>query len=37
MRIVLSLFPNAEGIFAVEDNKKDCIEKLKAAVSEKHG
>ena len=32
MRVVLSLFPNAEGIFAVEDNKKDCIEKLKAAV-----
>ena len=29
MRIVLSLFPNAKGIFAVEDNKKDCIEKLK--------
>lgn len=28
MRIVLSLFPNAEGIFAVEDNKKDCIDKL---------
>ena len=28
MRIVLSLFPNAKGIFAVEDNKKDCIEKL---------
>ena len=33
MRIVLSLFPNAEGIFAVEDNKKDCIDKLMAAVS----
>ena len=28
MRIILSLFPNAKGIFAVEDNKKDCIEKL---------
>ena len=28
MRIILSLFPNAKGIFAVEDNRKDCIEKL---------
>ena len=24
MRVVLSLFPNAKGYFAVEDNKKDC-------------
>ena len=28
MRVVLSIFPNAKGIFGVEDNKKDCIEKL---------
>lgn len=28
MRVVLSLFENAKGIFGVEDNKKDCIEKL---------
>ena len=34
MRVVLSLFPNAKGIFAVEDNKKDCIEKLRSAVSD---
>lgn len=34
MRVVLSLFPNARGIFAVEDNKKDCIEKLQQAVME---
>ena len=34
MRVVLSLFPNAKGIFAVEDNKKDCIEKLEQAVME---
>ena len=27
-------FPNAKGIFAVEDNKKDCIEKLRSAVSD---
>ena len=33
MRVVLSLFPNAKGIFAVEDNKKDCIEKLSQAVA----
>ena len=24
MRIILSMFPNAKGVFAVEDNKKDC-------------
>ena len=28
MKVILSLFPNARGVFAVEDNKKDCIEKL---------
>ena len=33
MRVVLSLFPNAKGIFAVEDNKKDCIEKLNQVVA----
>lgn len=34
MRIILSLFPNAKGIFAVEDNKKDCIEKLQEAIKD---
>lgn len=29
MKVLLTIFPNAKGIFAVEDNKKDCIEKLK--------
>lgn len=29
MSIVLKLFDNARGIFGVEDNKPDCIEKLK--------
>lgn len=29
MRIVLSLFDHAKGIFGVEDNKPDCIEKLR--------
>lgn len=29
MRVVLSLFDNAKGIFGVEDNKPDCIAKLK--------
>ena len=30
-RSFLPLFPKAKGIFAVEDNKKDCIEKLEEA------
>ena len=34
MRVILSLFPNAKGLFGVEDNKKDCIEKLKEAVKD---
>ena len=29
MRVVLRLFDNAKGIFGVEDNKPDCIEKLR--------
>ena len=28
MKVLLTIFPNAKGIFAVEDNKKDWIEKL---------
>ena len=28
MRIILSLFDNAKGIFGIEDNKPDCIAKL---------
>ncbi len=34
MRVVLSLFDHAKGIFAVEDNKPDCIEKLKQATKD---
>ncbi len=34
MRVVLSLFDNAKGIFGVEDNKKDCIEKLQEAIKD---
>ena len=34
MRAVLSLFPNARGYFAVEDNKKDCAEKIRAAIAD---
>ena len=34
MKVILSLFPNARGVFAVEDNKKDCIEKLQKAVAD---
>lgn len=30
LKVVLRLFDNAMGILAVEDNKPDCIEKLKA-------
>lgn len=34
MRVILSMFPNAKGVFGVEDNKKDCIEKLKMAIKD---
>ena len=34
MRVVLSLFENAKGMFGVEDNKKDCIEKLQEAIKD---
>ena len=29
MRVILKLFDNAKGLFAIEDNKPDCIAKLK--------
>lgn len=29
MRVILKLFDNAKGVFGVEDNKPDCIAKLK--------
>ena len=29
MRIILQLFPHAKGVFGVEDNKLDCIQKLR--------
>ena len=28
MKIVLQLFPNAKGVFAIENNKSDCIEQI---------
>ncbi len=34
MRVVLSLFEGAKGIFGVEDNKPDCIAKLKEATKD---
>lgn len=34
LKIELSLFENARGILAVEDNKPDCIEKLKKLTKE---
>ncbi len=32
LKIILKLFDNAQGILAVEDNKPDCIQKLKELV-----
>ena len=32
MKIILSMFPNAKGVFGIEDNKPDCIEKLSRLV-----
>lgn len=34
MRIYLQLFPKAKGIFGVENNKPECIEKLKEATKD---
>ncbi len=34
MRIVLQLFDNAKGLFGIEDNKPDCIEKLQELVKD---
>ena len=34
MRVVLKLFDNAKGVFGVEDNKPDCIEKLEELVKD---
>ena len=31
MNVILKMFPNATGIFAIEDNKMDCVKKLKEA------
>ncbi|ONI42218.1 electron transporter RnfC [Candidatus Epulonipiscium fishelsonii] len=34
MNIILKLFDNASGIFGIEDNKPDCIEKLNALIKD---
>ncbi|MEG0190018.1 MAG: electron transport complex subunit RsxC [Lachnospiraceae bacterium] len=34
MKVVLQLFDNAKGIFGIEDNKPDCIAKLKELVKD---
>lgn len=34
LKVSLSLFPKAQGIMAVEDNKKDCIELLRKMTSD---
>ena len=35
MKVVLKLFDNAKGIFGVEDNKPDCIARMKEAIKGK--
>ena len=32
LKVILSLFPNAKGIIAIEDNKPDAIKVLRKAV-----
>lgn len=34
MKIVLQLFDNAKGIFGIEDNKPDCIEKMQELIKD---
>lgn len=34
LKVILQLFPNAKGIFAVEDNKPDCIKILKDLIKD---
>ena len=34
MRVILKLFDNAKGLFAIEDNKPDCIAKMKELVKD---
>ncbi len=34
MEIVVSMFPNAKGVFAIEDNKPDCIAKISELVKD---
>lgn len=34
LKVILKLFPNARGILAVEDNKPDCIARLRQATQE---
>lgn len=34
MKIILQLFDNAKGIFGIEDNKPDCIEKISELVKD---
>ena len=33
MNVILTMFPNATGIFAIEDNKMDCVKKLEEATA----
>ncbi len=33
MKIMLQLFPNAKGVFGIENNKPDCIAKIREAIA----
>lgn len=37
LKVALRLFPNAKGVLAVEDNKKDCIELLRNLTKDEPG
>lgn len=34
MKIILSLFPNATGVFGIENNKMDCVEKINQLIAD---
>ena len=34
LKIVLQLFPNAKGVFAIENNKPDCIDKISEMIKD---
>ena len=34
IKLILKLFPNAKGVFGVENNKLDCIEKIRSLITD---